>query len=67
MPGWIVIGDSKIEVVISDLTERGARADASRRFDLPADLIVRIPTLGLDRKARVAWRKAASFGLEFLP
>jgi hypothetical protein len=54
-------------VVVSDITERGARCKASRVLDLPAHVEIASPLWSGRRRARVVWRKGTLFGLEFVP
>jgi hypothetical protein len=65
-PALIEFGGARHEVVVSDLTERGARVACTRRLDVADVVTLVIFARLLRRRARVAWRQGLALGLEFI-
>lgn len=54
------------EVIVSDLSDTGAQVRSIRALDPHEVFTLHVPALSLTRTARIAWRTANTFGLEFL-
>jgi hypothetical protein len=61
----IVAVGERIEVVVKNVSETGARIDFFRRLDLPSRVLLQAPSLQLKRWARVVWQTDSSAGLHF--
>ncbi len=58
-------GGQRLNVVIKNLSETGARIDFFVKTELPREVVIHEPTLKLALRARVVWQTEGSAGLEF--
>jgi hypothetical protein len=56
----------RMDVVVKNVSDTGARVDFFNRIQLPSVVILAEPTLRLRRKASVVWQTDGSAGLHFL-
>lgn len=56
----------RMDVVVKNVSDTGARVDFFSRIQLPPTVILSEPTLRLRRKASVVWQGEGSAGLHFL-
>jgi hypothetical protein len=63
--GMIAYGDQSIECTVRNLSTTGASLEISTPLWLPARFTLVIPSDGLRRRTRVAWRKGKRMGVAF--
>jgi len=56
----------RLEVVVKNVSDTGARIDFFSRVQLPTHVFLSEPTLRLRRKASVVWQTDGSAGLHFI-
>lgn len=60
-------GGERLDVVVKNLSETGARIEFFRKVTLTDQVLISEPTLRLKRVAQVVWQKDGTAGLHFLP
>jgi hypothetical protein len=61
-----MIGGGKLDVVVKNVTSKGARIEFHERILLPAEVNFVSSMLGIRKRARVVWQEENSAGLEFI-
>lgn len=62
-----LMGGERIDVVVKNLSDSGARIEFFRKVTLTEYLILTEPSQRLRTRARVVWQQEGSAGLHFLP
>jgi hypothetical protein len=59
-------GGAKLDVVVKNVTTKGARIEFHERVMLPGEVQFASPMLGIRKRARVVWQDENTAGLEFI-
>jgi hypothetical protein len=62
----VLASGERLEVIVANVNEDGAEVRTNRRLVVTPVFDLIVPTLGLNRQARIVWRNANIYGLEFL-
>lgn len=64
--GTLIVRNERVHVAITNLSRTGARVEFATPSEMPPEVVLVEPTLGLRRRARVAWTKQGAVGLKFI-
>jgi len=59
-------GGAKLDVVVKNVTSKGARIEFHERIMLPDEVQFTSTMLGIRKRARVVWQDDGTAGLEFI-
>jgi len=67
VPAKIVLGEGlDFNCTLRNLSDSGARLSLDTPAALPAEFSLQIPSKGLNRRVRIAWRRSQDIGVQFL-
>lgn len=61
-----VAGGVKIDCIITDVSENGARVELDGAFALPEFVVLKVVMTGETKRARVVWKRDNSAGLSYV-
>jgi hypothetical protein len=62
----LVLGSTKLPAMVTNVNAVGARVEFTVHVTLQGDVVLLAPTLGLNKRVRVAWQQGGSAGLIFV-